>query len=323
MLTLIGMFLVCVGSQMNFRVGARSVKKGLIITVCKFGVAMGVGWLIGGTLDPGGSVTGGFLGLSMMAVIAAMENGNGGMYAALTGQYGNRSDVGALSIISLNDGPFLTLVALGIFGQSFPLIAFLGVLMPMLVGFVLGQLDPDIRKFLAPGELIIIPFFAFGLGTSMSFFVFLNADVLLGGLLLGVMTVVCTGSIAALGLWLFREKSQIAAVSEASTAGNATQTPVLISSAAVAMVVVAEKRLDQAVEAGVADTGALVAAVESAKNWATYYESIQSTAVAQISISTMTTALLCPLAVILWDRWQRSRGIVGQSDDPAAPPPAE
>ena len=35
-LTLIGLFLVCVGSQMNFRVGGRSLKKGLVITLTKF-----------------------------------------------------------------------------------------------------------------------------------------------------------------------------------------------------------------------------------------------------------------------------------------------
>jgi 2-keto-3-deoxygluconate permease len=36
---------------------------------------------------------------------------------------------------------------------------------------------------------------------------------------------------------------------------------------------------------------------------------------AQISISTLSTALLCPLAVILWDRYQRSRGIDGRAED--------
>ena len=43
-MTLIAMFLVCVTSQMNFRIGRRAVKKGLIITAVKFLVAIACGY---------------------------------------------------------------------------------------------------------------------------------------------------------------------------------------------------------------------------------------------------------------------------------------
>lgn len=280
-LTLIGVFLVCVGAQMDFRVGVRSLKKGLVVAGTKLGVAVGVGYLVGVFTDP----FNGFLGLSMMAVIAAMSNGNGGMYAALTGQYGNRSDVGALSVISLNDGPFFTLMALGLLGQSFPMIAFIAVLVPMAVGFILGQLDDDIRKFLKPGETLTIPFFAFALGTGMNFAVFLNPQVLAAGLFLGLATLFCTGLGGALILRLTGERSTLAAVAEASTAGNAVQTPLAVAAAA------------------------------AGTQWAQGYADITGVAAAQISISTMTTAVLCPAAVIVWDRWQRRRGIDARADD--------
>lgn len=39
------------------------------------------------------------------------------------------------------------------------------------------------------------------------------------------------------------------------------------------------------------------------------YNDVVETATAQIDISTLTIAILCPVAVILWDRVQRSRGI--------------
>lgn len=281
-LTLIGLFLVCVGSQMDFRIGARSLKKGVIVAGVKWAAALGLGYALGAMSEP----FDGFLGLSLVAIIGAMSNGNGGMYVALTGQYGNRSDVGAISVISLNDGPLLTLLALGIIGERFPIAAFLSVLIPMLIGFTLGQLDPEMRKFLSSGERLLIPFFAFALGTTMNLGTFLQSEVLAGGLFLGAATVAVTGPLAALALRLFGERSTIAGIAEASTAGNAVQTPKLVAAAAVGAV-------------GIGMT------VEQAAQ----YEQIVPIATGQISISTMVTAVLCPLAVILWGRWQSSRGI--------------
>ncbi|MFL6555926.1 MAG: 2-keto-3-deoxygluconate permease, partial [Bacillus sp. (in: firmicutes)] len=86
-LTLCALFLFCAGSQMNLRVGGKALKKGVILTTSKYLAGFIVGMVWGLLSDP----VHGFLGLSTMAIIAAMTNGNGGMFAALTGQYGNRS----------------------------------------------------------------------------------------------------------------------------------------------------------------------------------------------------------------------------------------
>jgi 2-keto-3-deoxygluconate permease len=280
---LIGLFLFCVGSQITFALGGRALKKGALITGTKYASAVACGYLAAPVFGP----FEGLLGLSMVTIIAAMSNGNGGLYAALTSQYGNRSDVAAISVISLNDGPFLTLLALGLMGQTFPITAFLSVLLPLLLGMVLGNLDPEIRAFLRPGERLTIPFFAFALGAGMSFTVFLNSEVLAAGLLLGLATLVVTGFAAALVLRLSGEKSQVAGVAEASTAGNAVATPFFVASAA-----------GQAAAAGWMDP-----------EHAAQYLAIQEVATAQISVAVMTTAILCPVFVILWHGWQKRRGI--------------
>lgn len=265
--TLIAMFLVCVSAQMDFGVGRRAVKKGAIITVVKLFVAIGCGYALAATSDP----FNGWFGLSLVAVLAAMSNGNGGLYLALTGQYGDRSDVGAVSVISLNDGPFFTLVALGILGERFPIAAFLGVLMPMALGFAIGQASDEARRFLAPGEKLCIPFFAFALGTTMNFSVFLDPSVLIGGIVLGLATVFLTGPACAMALRVCGERESIAGFAEASTAGNAIQTPLAVSIA----------------------TG--LAAQENALA----YQAIVPTATAQISISVLLSAILCPIVVVL------------------------
>lgn len=122
---------------------------------------------------------------------------------------------------------------------------------------------------------------------------FLNPDVLAGGLVIALLTFFLTGGIGILVFKLSGEKSYIAPIAEASTAGNAVATPAAVLAAA-------------SVALG---TGAM-SAVD--------FEMLQSVvpiATAQISISTITTSLLCPLGVILMDRYQRKRGIIGTAED--------
>lgn len=286
-LTLIAMFLFCAGSQMNLRVGGVAMKKGIILTTSKYFVGLGLGFLWG-TLS--GDMFNGFLGLSAMTIIAAVTNGNGGMYGALTGQFGSRSDLGGLSVLSLNDGPFFTLMALGMLGSNFPVIAFIAVLLPIALGMLIGNLDHEMRAFLAAGEKLPVPFFAFALGAGMNLATFFNPQVVVAGLALGVMTVLLTGGIGMFWFWVFREKSYIAPWAEASTAGNAVGTPAAIAAAA-------------AVAAG---SGMMSVAEAQA------YKDLVSIASLQISISTLSTAIMCPFAVILVDKWQRRRGIDGK-----------
>ena len=60
-----------------------------------------------------------FKGLSTLAVVAALNDTNGGLYMALMGQYGKPADVGAYTIMSLESGPFLTMLTLGVW-QDYP-----------------------------------------------------------------------------------------------------------------------------------------------------------------------------------------------------------
>ncbi|WP_051404780.1 2-keto-3-deoxygluconate permease [Bacillus cihuensis] len=288
-LVLIALFLFCAGSQMNLKVGGRALKKGVLLTSSKYLTGLAIGLLFGIFFDP----MDGILGLSTLAIIAAMTNGNGGMYVALTGQYGNRSDVGAVSVLSLNDGPFLTLMSLGLLGSSFPIIAFIAVLLPIGLGMLLGNLDPEIRAFLKPGEILPVPFFAFALGAGMNLANFFNPSVVAAGLTIGILTTVLTAATGILVFKLFKEKSIIGPVAEASTAGNAAATPAAIAAAS-----------------AVAASSGMMSDVEAAG-----YASIVNVATAQISIATLTTAILCPIAVILVDKYQKKRGIDGTIED--------
>ena len=88
---------------------------------------------------------------------------------SLAGTFGDDTDIAAQAILNINDGPFLTLVAVGASGMAdIPLQSILCAVAPILVGLILGNLDKDIADFLKPGLNVLIPFFAFCLGAGIS-----------------------------------------------------------------------------------------------------------------------------------------------------------
>lgn len=254
---ILAVFLFCNGAQINVKQAGQPLVKGVLLTATKFVIGAGLGYLINILFGMQG-----ILGLTPLAIIAAVTNSNGGLFAALAGEFGDSTDVGAVSILSLNDGPFFTMVALGMSGiASIPYMMLVGAVLPIVVGCILGNLDEELRNWLEPGSVILIPFFAFPLGAALSLGQLLTAG--LPGILLGVISTLTTG-LAGYGVMkLIRAKRPEIGAAIGTTAGNAAATPAAIAAA----------------DASLAG--------------------IEGSATVQIAAAIIVTAILCPILVSL------------------------
>ena len=228
-LPILAVFYVCMGASINIKATPYLLKKGGTLLVTKVGIAVIIGIVLGHFLGEQPISSGLFAGISTLAVVAAMNDTNGGLYMALMGQYGRSEDVGAYSVMSLESGPFLTMVTLGIAGLSaFPWPTLVGSILPLALGMLLGNLDRDMRDFLAKAVPVMIPFFALALGASLDLHNVWQAGLL--GLAMGVAVVVLTG-IPLFFADRLTGGTGVAGVAAATTAGNAAAVPALIAAA--------------------------------------------------------------------------------------------
>ena len=191
----IGASLMCVGSQITINRVGEPLKRGFVLLAAKFLAGFLPTLLVSQLFGAAG-----VLGITPLMLLAAVTNSNGGMYLGLMTQFGDENDLGAQSLLGINDGPFLTLIGMGLAGlASFDYMALLGSVGTLLVGILLGNIDKDIREFLKPGILFTLPFLAFCLGTGLNL-----KNIVTGGLtgiFLGILVVAFRlAAGAALGL---------------------------------------------------------------------------------------------------------------------------
>ena len=227
-LPIVAVFFLCMGATIDVRMTPYILKKGGALLATKWCCGIIACLVVSRFIPTDAVVTSGiFTGLSVVAVVASINDTNGGLYMALLGQYGRNEDAAAYSVMCIEGGPFLTMMTLGLTGlAAFPLVSFVGTILPLALGMLLGNIDRDLRDFLAPGVPLLIPFFAFTLGNALSLNMVLQSGIL--GIALGVAVVLFTGTVLIIADRLTGGNG-ICGVAAASTAGISASVPISIA----------------------------------------------------------------------------------------------
>jgi 2-keto-3-deoxygluconate permease len=226
-LPILAVFFVCLGATIQFRATPTILRKGGVLLGSKILCGILVGVVAGRLLGEQPVVGGVFAGLSTLALVTAINDTNGGLYMALMAQYGKPDEAAAYSVMSLESGPFITMVTLGVAGLSaFPWPVLLGAILPLLFGMLLGNIDPEMREFLSRAVTVVIPFFAFALGATLDLTHVWRTGGL--GIALGLSVTLVSGTLL---FWMDRLTggNGVAGLAASSTAGNAAAVPMLVA----------------------------------------------------------------------------------------------
>ncbi|WP_203641418.1 2-keto-3-deoxygluconate permease [Levilactobacillus andaensis] len=222
-------FFFAVGTNINLKSSGKIAAKGLSLLLGKVILAAIIAVILNMFLPKEGVTTGVFTGLSVLAVLAAFNASNGGLYVALMTTIPNRDvDVAAYPFFSIQSGPFFTMITLGLAGiGAFPWPALVSTLVPFILGMIVGGLDHEMRDMFSPLQGGLVPFFAFTIGYSLNLDMILQSGLV--GILVGVLVVFVSGYfLYLLDRYLVRSDG-LAGWAASSTAGAAVSVPIVIA----------------------------------------------------------------------------------------------
>lgn len=270
---ILAVWFFCMGASIKLSATGTVLRKSGTLVVTKIAVAWVVAAVTSRLIPAHGVEVGFFAGLSTLALVASMDMTNGGLYASIMQQYGTKEEAGAFVLMSLESGPLMTMVILGTAGiASFEPHVFVGAVLPFLIGFGLGNLDPELREFFTRAVQTLIPFFAFALGNTIDLSVIAQTGLL--GILLGLAVIVITGIPLIIADKVLGGGDGTAGLAASSSAGAAVATPVLIAE------MVPE------------------------------FKTMAPAATALVATSVIVTSILVPILTSLWSRKVKGKAVV-------------
>ena len=225
---IIGLMLFCTGTM---------IKPHDFIEVGKRGI-----WIIIARLVPAYIISAlvfifapqGFLGIDPITLTCVVTSANAALYMGIVQPYADDSDLGTFPIMLILSMPLLPFIFLSSFGtgsQSIltKIIQIFSLLIPFILGFILGNLDPKIRTIFKGGNAILLPFLGFQFGSTIDLVKAFQGEVILAALVVTLIYYAVTLIIPYIVDRFILKRPGYASVGSASLAGVSLSIPAMVA----------------------------------------------------------------------------------------------
>lgn len=135
----------------------------------------------------------GFLGIDFITFTCVVTSANAALYMGIIPPYADNSDRAAFPVMLILSMPLLPFIFISSFGNLSgdsssetltKVVQIFSLLIPFILGFILGNLDSKIREIFKGGNTIILPFLGFEFGSTINLVNAFQPSVLLAAVVL-------------------------------------------------------------------------------------------------------------------------------------------
>ncbi len=226
---LIGLMLFCTGTTITGRDFIEVGKRGIWIILARLIPA----YIICAIVFVCCGVNG-FAGIDSITLACCLTSANAALYMGIIQPYGDDSDKGTFPIMLIFSMPLVPFIFLSCMGSgssdiTTSILQIISLLIPFLLGVLLGNLDQKIRNVFKGGNAIILPFLGFQFGSTIDLVNAFQGEVILAALLLTVIYWAVTMIIPYLVDRFILKRPGYASVASCSLAGVALSIPAMVA----------------------------------------------------------------------------------------------
>lgn len=227
------------GASLNLKTLGETLKRGGSLAIMKLliGFVFGFAFIHFFGLD-------GIWGINAVSFVACITSANPGTFMGIIQDYGEGADMGNFALLNVITTPAVPLLILsaGAGDISSSLLGIVSVLLPFVLGVILGNLDPKFSKIYGAVTPIALPFMGCCFGSSINLISAVQAG--LAGVLLAVIYLILHLPMLATDKFI-NHRPGYCSVAMCSVAGIALVVPTMVSSLGETYAAYAESSLSQ------------------------------------------------------------------------------